>query len=549
MKTKVFRLNIFLRFMISYLLILSIPLALSAYYYSEIISFMEEDVRERNLSLLDQTRDVMDTRLLEVNRLAMQIAMNSKVRELIRTDNIDNNNNYFKIWELSNELRLYKALSNYVSTFYIYYKNHNTIMSPVTAYSLSDFYPRFFQMDDLSAEDWNDKMLNEIYYGTYLPAATIKTGASTYRVIPYLQTINAESQTTYKATIIFFIDAKQINNLLTGMISYDNGWAYIVNSNGDILTSASRNQEIDRVGTLNITLDNERGFERHIIDKKDMIVTYTTSPFNGWKYVSVTEASSVMMRINRVYRAIWTVFLVSLILGTIVAFFALKKNLRPVNDVMRALKNFYSDGTIANTNEFDYIKGSISNLVKDNKLMKDDISKHKSLMKQAFYDKLLRSNIYSSNELELAAEQAGISLDIRYNVLMLVNVTGYKQSNDNIASKEMEMIRLGMKNVLKALINDYSYVTDLDFHNIAILLRINVDSKQNCMKNTEKLTKEIYSKLDQQYAISTVIAVGNIKENLVDMSRSLDEARQALSFYSIERRNKVPPVVKTRISD
>lgn len=74
-KLKANGIKIFVKFLLSYMLILVIPLSLASLAYREAVNTIEKNVIRYNLSVLEQSRDIIEQRLNEIENLVLQFGL------------------------------------------------------------------------------------------------------------------------------------------------------------------------------------------------------------------------------------------------------------------------------------------------------------------------------------------------------------------------------------------------------------------------------------------------------------------------------------------
>src|SRR4051794_5596639 len=67
--------NIVLKFLVPYLLILFVPIMIGMITYNKTISVIETETAKSNMTLLNQSKEIIDRRLDEVDRITQQIMM------------------------------------------------------------------------------------------------------------------------------------------------------------------------------------------------------------------------------------------------------------------------------------------------------------------------------------------------------------------------------------------------------------------------------------------------------------------------------------------
>jgi two-component system response regulator YesN len=71
--------RIMLHFLVPYLIVLLIPLLIGLITYEKTIEVVESEIEHNNIKLLDQSKDILERRLTEVEMIVSQIVGDTKV--------------------------------------------------------------------------------------------------------------------------------------------------------------------------------------------------------------------------------------------------------------------------------------------------------------------------------------------------------------------------------------------------------------------------------------------------------------------------------------
>lgn len=117
--------------LISYCLILLIPILFNLVIYQKTISLIREEINVANGALLSEIRRGMDNILRSVEELSTDIAMNSRVKELAKQSAPFSDSSYYQAFQLSKEFGLQGISKNSVVNYYVYFKKSDYIISAV----------------------------------------------------------------------------------------------------------------------------------------------------------------------------------------------------------------------------------------------------------------------------------------------------------------------------------------------------------------------------------------------------------------------------------
>lgn len=523
--------KIFFRFLISYFLVLLIPLTISTLAYNEAVKIVEKKAIQYNMSMLEQSKDIIDQRLNEINSLVIQLGLNPKVNSLINMGKLSEGSPYiYHLWDLLKDMAPYLITNNFISDFYIYYKDSNIIVSRDKVYTrLSQFYGYFFKYSDMSLQEWEDGILNKFHYKEYLPAQDIKINEKSYSMITYIQSIPLEFPRENKGVIMVTINEEEIRKLLEPINIGQGGWAYISDGNNRVISKFSRNARDIR--SIQLNSQGKSGFAHEEIDGQDMIVSFTTSQNNGWKFVTAIPSREVMSEVGYIKNIIYVIMALSLLLGALAAYFLASRNSRPIRTLVKTLRDIIESEPQKGASEYDFLQRSVYQLVNNNKKLKAVMSEQNSLLKLTFFDRLLKGEFNSQSQIEIM--QSHIDLYIKgskYSVAIL-KINDYNMEVSRESLEKLDMIRLIVRDVLSRHIRQNGFSHEIDESRIAVLLFTDSQESAAFEESIGEAFREVEKELLHMYGIKVSCAGGGIYENLIDVNHSYNEAKLALEYY------------------
>ncbi|MEH7272930.1 hypothetical protein V7125_04780, partial [Neobacillus vireti] len=115
------KIKIFRKFLLSYLLILIIPLFTSLIIYQVSIHIIKDYASENSKNLLNQTKDMIDQKNDEIENFVYQMSLNPEINQLMyRKSNTDINIAY-DIYKVQNSINPYWYTNKLFNNFYIYF--------------------------------------------------------------------------------------------------------------------------------------------------------------------------------------------------------------------------------------------------------------------------------------------------------------------------------------------------------------------------------------------------------------------------------------------
>jgi hypothetical protein len=117
--------SVFLSWLVSYLIILIVPVLFSITVYNESEKIIHNEINRANAAILKQVQQSIDSRMSSIESMAMDLALNNRIKAVLYPKSIDTFYRYQLIEIISKELRYNNIANDFIDTSYIYLKNSN----------------------------------------------------------------------------------------------------------------------------------------------------------------------------------------------------------------------------------------------------------------------------------------------------------------------------------------------------------------------------------------------------------------------------------------
>ena len=514
--------------MVSYLVVLFIPIIIGTVTYHEALGLVKRDLRELNLAVLKQSKDVLNSQLGEVETVVQQILINPRINNFVPTRRPLKPNDYYRMRQVVDEVRPYKITRDFIYDFLIYFKNSHYIISSDTVYEASFFKERVGDNPVLF-----DELKNEQYrMGEYLPVTHIQLNKDT-PAIPYVRSLPFTPyiwNNRMEGAIMVLINDTAIRKLLARANIAQGGWAYIADRDGNIITGvASAGKTI-----IPVKVGEDEGFIQQRVAGQNVIVTYTTSAYNRWKYVAVVPARTALARVNFIQMTISCFILGSLLAGLFLAYYLTYHNTEPLQKIIGILKEeSFEDRSEKTGDAYQYLQGSIAQLITNNKNLQETMKQQRPLIRAAFFDQILNRGLNNQNEMDTVLKYLGFERKPGSYLVMVVQMYAWGELINPEIIQEYDMSKVLVKEVLSKHLEGRAYLHDLDPSKLAVLLTWSQDQPATVADAAQSIAR-IQAELADSYQIRLFFGVSAIHTDLANISRSYEEAKSALDYKWVE---------------
>lgn len=112
--------RILLTWLLSYMVILAIPLVITILIYTQTAKLLEKQISKSNTIFLSRLQKELDGVTQDVIRLCNQIAFDPRVNQLLDTDNLKDIDPFF-LYQVVRDFRINTVLNQSINTFYVYF--------------------------------------------------------------------------------------------------------------------------------------------------------------------------------------------------------------------------------------------------------------------------------------------------------------------------------------------------------------------------------------------------------------------------------------------
>ena len=174
--------------MFRYLVVMLIPCILIVLIYFSTLKGIENYTIDFNYNMLEKSKDMLETRISELDNIVEQISRIPKVICYNYFTQPFEGPNTYKTLETREHLYDYTLTNNLVFDYYLVFLNSNIIMGVEQTYRMEQFYDYFFMYEGMKYEQWYEEISRNFDKGSYLPERKVIFKDKEYNFITYVVT-------------------------------------------------------------------------------------------------------------------------------------------------------------------------------------------------------------------------------------------------------------------------------------------------------------------------------------------------------------------------
>ena len=530
----------FYTYMLSYIFIVAaLLIVLGSVVYSSFISALQHEVESSNVTVLSKIRDILDTRMKEMERIAIQVYSNNALTPYTLTMD----EGYDK-YSAVKELKDYRSTNGFIYDIGLFYNYNNSenIYASTGVYNIDMFFNRIYHYSEWGKDGFLNTVESLRSPVMHKMEPVKLNGFADTNFATYIYPLPINVSKPFGA-IIFLIREDTLINMVKNLLKDHNGYLYILDekytpvvsiSNGDILHRKESLIDYLNVDSISQTVRTLR------IGEDQVSVISLTSEYNGWHYIIAMPTQQFMKKVHT-SRMIFNYTIAAVFLfGIVLAFFFANNNYRPLGRLVSLLKGHIRGNPSNHFNEIDFISNTIDEVTQENKSLVTKLKSKSAIMKEQLLLTLLNGKNNNNDELESMLDISGISFDKPRFVVLLFLIDEYSRFKKAHTKPIQDLLRMSIVNIIEELSLSIGkgYAMDLSGdRGIVLLLNSDVPlCEESCIHELSAKAKDLFN---QNFDFTFTIGVGSGYHDISGVAKSYAEAVEAADQRFVKGKDRV----------
>lgn len=530
-----FNRKLFMRFFMVLILCISMAtIAVGTFSYYSSAASIKEEVGLSNLGQLRQASLNVDLLLAEVNRTAGQFVVDSEINSYGLYPSPDK---AVEVNSIASKIGIISHWNKVIHSIYIYFENSSRTVSSIdgSAFQFSDFYDKGWMAG-----------YNYLRYSFVMPTRKLeRISGNITETANIITLLRAFPMTGNKnGAVIINIDEEILTNMIRRNIVRSTEQFIVSDEEGNVLLSSDKSmlyKNVKGMKSIEDIFSKDEGYITGDIDGKNMLITYTVSPNNQWRYYSIIPTHSVYGSIKSTQLKILIACLVLIILGVIISSIVSARIYKPINKLVEGIRSSLNIAESTYNDEVKFLSGIFGELFGEKSLLEQKVADSMPVFREKFFKTLITSNMV--DDMEFKDKVSSFQIPFTHNCFqfILFEISKSDRSRKIRTTEAITLLNLYIRDLIeKELSSHYSvFVEEVDAHNIGAIINFKENfTEQNLMKLME-LCKNIVSKSIDFLNIRLFAGIGKEVEGAEHISISYSSALEALKYKHVSEVNRV----------
>lgn len=505
---KLFKNSVF-RFLVSYILVLVVPLFIVSFGFQVAFEIVENNLKVTHINMLQRSADVIENELVDMETMALQIANAADILDMASKKKGDDNYimtaldalNDFTLYLNYQDIDLMKSKSAY-----IYFRNTDLVMFEKSYYKPTIF-KTYLNNWGIDYEEWRENMTDP----ELVAPEFRRMGDGFEYAFPFSKMMFGERQ----GVIVFRIDEDVIFQKMKFINNLESQETYLVeilDENGEQIWVSNTLEDFPKLEPGEL----EGGY----LERDGLSIIATKSDNLHWYYVLALPVKESLTELRALKNTVLLLMIAAVFGSILLSLIQAVRKGKPIDQALQALTPEGEE-----PERYANLGTAVSGIVKRHEDVLREAEQNKFSLQKHFFDELLAAGFGS--EAQLKAEAAKVGLDIDNQIYQTTYIQMFAENDfstvDEQTMNEIRVLSQLMKNHLREKCGNNVW-----FHKKNYNSEIAIFAIDHMEADVIDLIRETKNWMIEECQIEISSGIGGTCNNLLLIWRSMEEAKIAL---------------------
>ncbi len=525
-KRKRLRFTLQAQLLVSYLLVLVIPLLISSIAYRRAYSVVESKELQTHEMLLSNGILEMDGLLRRIDSLLIDINLNGAISKLLalKAQPAKGSQEAALVYQANRVLSGYAASSGLGSDFAIYFSRADLVFCGASiVYGCDRFYNQAVSYQDMDFQAFKRDVLDTYRFRGALGNMMIvdrraASGSRYIRTQPgalYISSLplmsgNAGAQGTF----VLNLDASAFGQLAA---SAETGYGLVADAQGNVLAGGiDVGLEKDEIRALAV---GRGGTLYKDIGGQKMLITYAKSEYNNWIYLTLSPMEQIMKDLRNLQTTIIIACMAIVLVGTVLAVWLTRRHSRPLEATLMELQKLARSAPDATLKG---LASGVSSVMQDNRELQDTLQTQRTMMRVSFFESLLHGDYADPGRASAMIDYLELDLSGRW--FCFAQLSPRTRGGGAGALMERDILQIYSERLMRGAEGVRVFTHARAGEELNLILCLDEADPLTCRDVARALMTQFVERIHGSLGVEAACTVGCFVENPQDLSQSYIEA-------------------------
>ncbi|NOU93985.1 helix-turn-helix domain-containing protein [Paenibacillus sp. LMG 31456] len=532
----------FYKYFLSYVLLLVIMLLIvSIVVFSNIIQTFQDEVESSTTIGLTQIRDTVESKMKELEKIALQIGSNPDMTPFMVADE------GYPTYRAITELGKYRS-----SNFLIYdlallytYRDTGKLYAASGVYSYESYFNYIYRYENWGKSEFFAQ-LERMTSPVIRSAETININGvgSNRQFVTYICPLPINQGKPYGA-VMFLIEEKMLSQILSNVISKYSGYMYILDKHKNPIISL-RSGKLEQTAQEFLSGLDEAALASQATEVHNRYGSYSvikvSSDYNEWSYVTVIPTDQILQKVQQSRHIFTYSAVIIFLIGIFISYILANNNYGSLRNIVQMIVDRkVLKGTSDNMDEISYLSQAFDEVITEKEGLMSQLGSKRGMMKERLLLSLLKGKQdVQPQHLQNMMEASALTFSYSSFSTLLFFIDDYNRFRTENSLSMQNLFKFSIINIAEELSGEVGdgYGVDLiDDRGIALVLNLKAD--KNNKEHITALAVKIKNFFRENYKFSLTVGVSRIYNDLSRVCDTYTEANKAILYRFIKGNDQI----------
>ncbi|MEK3725732.1 helix-turn-helix domain-containing protein [Paenibacillus sp. FSL H8-0034] len=521
------------------LLVVLLLVGIGGYMNTSFFHTLQGVVEQSNVASLQQIRDQIDQRLVELQRMSVQISRNTKLLPYMITQG------GFEAAQANQELRSYGSTSSFLLDIGVYYAQAqaNKVYAASGVYDLDTFLEQIYPFQGLNQSAF-EKLVSDLKGPLIMPVQSIViNGANNTDATLYLYPVPNNGSTKPYEVIIYVINGAEIKKTVGGALKQFEGMAVVIDKQGKPIVSVSSETvgSLDSAQLLAYLPDQPSASVQTVrLSEGSYSSVRLDSSVVPWSYYVVMPTEQFLNRVRHTQMIFYVTILTTLLLGIVLSYMLATHNYKPIKRLLESLRNKGTSDSYQGKDELGWISRTIEDMSIENSGLRSRLRTKSAMIKEKLLSDLLKGNVKSKADIAELLDTAGMKLGDDHFAVLLFIIDDYRRFEEMNTTIIQNLLKYSIINVAEeiSLEAGYGYGIDMTENNGVVVL-VGMEPMVDPLHMITEVAEKTRQFFEQSFPFTVTVGVSDIFEDALAIPKYFRQSYESAQYRFMKGHNCV----------
>ncbi|MDD9986219.1 MAG: helix-turn-helix domain-containing protein [Spirochaetaceae bacterium] len=513
--------RLFYSYLLSFLLILIVPVVFSSLVFNRARSILNAEAGRANELLLQQMKSFLDTVMGDVVQLNSMVTNHITLGGMLFESLPVSNDEYYRAYRIASDLYGYDTSSTGSADLYVYLPKLDMVISPRGYFTTANYQMAQRPLLESDYEAWLGSFA-DVTGPRFRPSQSMSLSEVVSDTVEMVTPLPAWQRIgTPHGWLVVHVARDLFEKIFAETAWTPDSLQLVYHRELGVIASSDSVMDVEEIEAAGAKALASGVVDRVTLGDETYTVSALRSDVVDWYYVSLVPGSLYAHRFAGLYRYAILALAVGVVIGGLLIYWMASIRYRPIQDLIALVKPDANGTLTLQSDEFALITGSVQNTLREDRRLRQELTRSRPLLLQSYVRRLLRDGAHRAREIQANLRRFGFALTYETLYLALVEI-------DQPAEVARESVEAYLDRYRRPPGLQLLMVPDLAGRT-GLLMSTDRPNTTNVIAALGRMK----SGLEEHFGVTSAVGVSEA-HSLADVAALLSEARAALAYRLVK---------------